>query len=201
MVLAGAMWVADRPKPTERDGTPIEIDADPLQQDLPPLSPEILERGGQRWLMTSLARFVGRGVVLSRRSYRFEREGELAPVDVAIAWGPLVRDRLHEKLSWSQSNRWYWWKYGADFAYPDAFVARHSANIHVIPATENLRRAALALRPGNRVELSGNLVRVENVPGRPPYSWVSSLSREDEGNGSCEVLYLIHLKTGIHVYR
>lgn len=201
MALAGSMWVADRPRPSERDPAPIDVASDPFQRELETGAPQLLKRGSANWRMTPLAEYVGRGVVLSRRGYGLDREGDLAPVDVAIAWGALANGRLYERISWSQSHRWYWWTYGEDFTQGDEFVARHSANIHVIPATDNLKRAALSLHSGDPVELEGRLVRIENAPGQKPYSWVSSLSREDEGNGSCEVLYLTRLKTGANAYR
>ncbi len=202
-VLATAwavMWLGDRPRVNGRDHAPIDLAADPVQENLAGEAPRPFAGGGKKWLMRALADYTGMGIVVSRRSYRYERNGGLAPVDVAIAWGDLVNDGLYKQLSWSQSNRWYWWRYGADFTPGDTFVARHSANIHIIPASKNLGRAALALRSGDKVELDGQLVQIEN-PEEPSSSWVSSLSREDQGDGSCEVLFLERLKNGSKVYR
>jgi hypothetical protein len=118
-----------------------------------------------------------------------------------MAWGDLARDGLYKRLSWSQNNRWYWWKSGSDFGHDDTFVVRWSSNTHIIPATRNLERAAMSLKRGRAAELSGDLVRVDAKKGERTYWWVSSMSRTDGGDGSCEVLYLRELKAGGKVFR
>ena len=49
-------------------------------------------------------------------------------------------------------------------------------------------------------ELTGFLVAVHGAKGGQSWDWNSSLSREDRGDGSCEIMYLTRLKTEGRVY-
>mgnify|MGYP003398699190 CR=1 FL=1 len=53
-----------------------------------------------------------------------------------------------------------------------------------------LRDINLNVREGERIALSGQLVRVEGDDG---FRWVSSLSREDTGAGACELIWVEQL--------
>ncbi len=60
---------------------------------------------------------------------------------------------------------------------------------------ERLPNAAVAealsdIRKGQRIRLSGQLVRVDGDNG---FTWSSSLSREDTGNGACELIWVEQL--------
>ena len=45
----------------------------------------------------------------------------------------------------------------------------------------------LSVRPGQILELHGQLIRADGSDG---WHWVSSLSRTDTGDGSCEVVWV-----------
>jgi hypothetical protein len=64
---------------------------------------------------------------------------------------------------------------------------RHSANMHLIPATSTVRDTLLSTRPGNVVTLSGYLVGASRSDG---FTWNSSLTRDDSGKGACELMYV-----------
>ena len=133
-------------------------------------------------------------------SYHFDAMHRLSPCDVAACWGKLVKGKQHARLQWSQSNRWYWWRFGDSFGHGNDWVARWSSNTHIIPANQNLERAAKSLRRGEAAELEGDLVSVEWEQGGRRKWWNTSLIREDEGDGSCEILYLERVRQGGKVY-
>jgi hypothetical protein len=60
----------------------------------------------------------------------------------------------------------------------------------MIPADAQIARQLKALRPGQVIEFSGRLVEVRHSDG---WYWKSSLSREDSGNGACELVLVEHL--------
>lgn len=124
--------------------------------------------------------------ILSREDYRLGREAELSPTDLALGWGPMSDPDVLNHIEVSQSNRWYFWK-ARELPIPRADIVSHSANVHIIPASERVAAELAGLSVGDRVHLSGNLVAVRAEDG---WRWVSSLSRTDTGNGSCEVLLL-----------
>ncbi len=66
-------------------------------------------------------------------------------------------------------------------------IASHSANMHLIPANARVEATLRGLRSGNLVTLRGALVRAEGPNG---FTWVSSLSRADTGDGACELVWV-----------
>jgi hypothetical protein len=59
--------------------------------------------------------------------------------------------------------------------------------MHLIPASSTVRDTLLSTRPGNVVTLSGYLVGASRSDG---FTWNSSLTRDDSGNGACELMYV-----------
>ncbi len=135
---------------------------------------------------TPLADFTLRARVLSRERYRFDRAAELSPVDFVLGWGPMSDTRVLQSLSISQRGRWYFWT-ATHLPIPAGEVSSHSANMHMIPASRVVENKLLAVRPGQLLELQGQLIRADGSDG---WHWVSSLSRLDTGDGSCEVIWV-----------
>lgn len=188
------------PTPTSRDASPIVVSEDPAQEAIEAPQIVTLKRGGTEYRLTPKAHYILRGIVLSRSSYGYDAMAKLAPCDVATCWGKLIKGKQYKQLQWSQSMRWYWWKYGEDFGHDNDWVSRWSSNTHIIPADKNLERAAKSLKKGQAAELEGDLVSVEWTQGGEARGWHSSLSREDKENGSCEILYLRRVKQDGKVY-
>lgn len=139
------------------------------------------------YTITPLARYKVTAVALERERYRFDRGADLAPVDLALGWGPMSVASVINELSITQSGRWYEYRWpGQPPLDPGAIIA-HSANTHCLPSTHELREKLLAIKRHDLVTLEGYLVEVTTADG---YRWRSSLSRTDTGGGSCEVLWL-----------
>jgi hypothetical protein len=136
--------------------------------------------------VSTLAEFSIRAKLLAREDYRVGREADLSPVDFALGWGRMSDESVLGDIEISQSGRWYRWRTDS-FPIPRREIETHSANMHLIPADEAVSEAIGEMRPGQIVELSGYLVRAEADDG---WRWVSSLSREDTGGRSCELVYV-----------
>lgn len=136
--------------------------------------------------LTPLARFEIRARVLGAERYRFDRAARLSPVDLVLGWGPMSDSRVLDAVSIRQGNRWYFWT-AERLPIPSAEISSHSANMHMIPATEWVSRRLTRVKPGQMVHLEGQLVRADSPDG---WHWVSSLSRTDTGDGSCEVVWV-----------
>ena len=128
-------------------------------------------------------------MVLGREDYRFDRGAQLSPTDLALGWGPMADPQVLRGIEIRQSNRWYYWRTD-EFPIPRREIERHSANMHMIPSNAAVASVLNSLKPGARISLSGQLVRVEGDDG---FQWVSSLSREDTGAGACELVWVEHL--------
>src|SRR5512135_2182754 len=111
-LLMACLAMACGPTPTGRDASPIDVGEDPVQANLDASAPLGVRRGGTDYRLIPKAHYVLRGVVVGRTSYHFDAKHALAPCDVAMCWGALVGGRQYAQLKWSQSTRWYWWRYG-----------------------------------------------------------------------------------------
>jgi hypothetical protein len=142
-----------------------------------------LERNGYR--IVPLEAFTLEATVLSTKRYRFDRESNLAPVDLALGWGPMANPAVSRKVAISQGDRWYYWR-ASELPIPRREIEIHSTNVHVIPATPAIEARLTGLRTGDVVRLRGYLVEAQAPDG---WRWRSSLSRQDTGAGACEVVW------------
>jgi hypothetical protein len=137
-----------------------------------------------------LARYRVTAVVLSRERYRFDTEARFAPVDLALGWGAMSVAGALNELKITQSHRWYHYRWLFEPPLAPAEIAAHSANTHCIPATPELRRELLEVKRHELVTLEGYLVEVTGDDG---FRWRSSLTRDDTGGASCELLWVTRL--------
>ncbi len=138
------------------------------------------------YTVTPLARFWIRAKVLSREDYRFDREAELSPVDLALGWGNMSDESVVAQIEISQGGRWYRWS-TKEPPIPVREIETHSANMHLIPADDALKSDIEKVRTGEIVELSGHLVEIKASDG---WRWKSSLTREDTGASACELIWV-----------
>jgi hypothetical protein len=136
-----------------------------------------------------LERFALDARVLGAERYRFGREADLSPIDLALGWGPMSDTAVLAKIEISQSNRFYFWRV-EQFPIPRREIEINSANMHMIPATADVERALSRVRTGSLIRLRGYLVEAVAPDG---WRWRSSLTREDTGNGACELVWVERL--------
>lgn len=134
--------------------------------------------------VTPLASFSIRARVLASKGYYFGREADLSPIDLALGWGRMSDEDVLKDISISQGGRFYYWRVN-NFPIPREEIQSHSANMHMIPADANVRKALQSVRVGNVVRLHGYLVEAKTSDG---WRWKSSLTREDTGGGACELV-------------
>ena len=132
--------------------------------------------------------FEARVLLVSR--YRFDAESALAPYDLGIGWGRMSDTAIIEQLGLAQSARFLTWRWRDAPPIPADEITRSAANVHVIPANAVVARQVAALRAGQRVRAKGVLVEATRPDG---WRWRSSLSRDDGGQGACELMYLAEI--------
>jgi len=136
--------------------------------------------------ITALAQFNLEARVLSKERYWFGREADLSPVDLALGWGPMSDQNVLDHLNISQGGRRYsWW--GRPLPLPAEKIYAHSANMHILPANEDIENLLDQICSGDIVTLRGYLVAIQAGDG---WNWRSSLSRTDRGDGACEVVWV-----------
>ena len=133
------------------------------------------------------AAFTIRARVLSRERYWLGTEADLSPIDLALGWREMSDQENLDRIRIRQSGRWYFTRYEFPAPLSDHQIIQNSSNMHMIPADGYVRSRLLDLREGALVTLKGQLVNVEHPSG---FKWFTSLSREDTGNGACEIVYV-----------
>jgi len=124
--------------------------------------------------------------VLRTKRY-YGNGGDLVPYDVALAWGPMSDQRVLDRLKISQTNRFFFYRWEDEPPISLEAMERHAANVHVISADKTVAKAVSSLRSGQIVTMKGYLVNVSRADG---FHWNSSLTRDDSGNGACEIFYV-----------
>jgi hypothetical protein len=150
-----------------------------------------LSRQRNGYQIALLASFDIRARVIGAERYRFDRGATLSPVDLALGWGPMSDSDVLKQLSVSQGGRFYSWR-AKSYPVPRTVIETHSANMHMIPANDDIERRLKSIRAGNLVRIKGYLVEVINKDG---FRWQSSLTRSDTGAGSCELVWVESLET------
>jgi len=163
-------------------GPGVHAAGDPLQENLD--SAESFDLKGYR--ITPLAEFKIRAKVLSREDYSMDDGAELSPIDLALGWGRMSDEQVLEDIQISQSGRWYRWQ-SSRLPIPRNEISTHSANMHLVPADALVGDDLDIIREGQVVELTGQLIRADRDDG---WHWVSSLTRNDTGARSCELVYV-----------
>lgn len=146
--------------------------------------PAELHKAG--YTIAPLATFDITARVLSDEHYSFGRESDLSPVDLALGWGAMSDSAVLNKITISQSGRFYYWQVD-DFPIPREEIETHSANMHMIPATREVQDTLEKIRPGQVVTIHGYLIEAKASDG---WHWRSSLTRNDTGGGACEVVWV-----------
>jgi hypothetical protein len=153
----------------------------------PPLQEAVSD--GPTWelgdvAVRALARFEVDARVLSVERYRFGREAELSPLDLALGWGPMSANAVLDTLDISQGGRFLYWS-SSEPMIDTGEITRHSANMHMVPLDAATRATLLEARRGSIVHLKGWLIEAR---GKDGWKWRSSLSRSDTGAGACELV-------------
>jgi hypothetical protein len=194
--LVAVVW-RGRPSGERLQGANAAIDwsLEPKQGETDRAAFELPTRKGPA-TVTPRASYDIAAVAKSSERYWFDPPALVSPLDVVLAWGDVPRPAYDDKLDYSQSWRFFFWRTD-DLALDAGYVIAHTANTHLIPANRNVRRALLAIDRGDEVRLRGLLVDVAT----PDFRWPTSLIRTDHGDEGCEILYVESAQIGERVYR
>lgn len=182
LLFAGWLWFGESRAISHPPG--VLVAHAPFQDAVGRL-PKLAKRGYE---IEPLARFSIEARVLRAEQYRLDRGAELAPVDLALGWGAMSDTAVLEKLKITQGMRFYHWApVEGTLPIPRWVIETHSANMHMIPADESVARVLKDARRGSIVKISGYLIEASAPDG---FRWRSSLTRDDTGNGACELIWV-----------
>lgn len=132
--------------------------------------------------------------VVSVYQYTTDATSPWSPLDFAVTWGPIASIDESKSLGTTQSGRYYHWSLGRNSTQSVQTISRHSANIHLIPATPEIAERLNNIRAGEIVTMKGHLVNLRAPNG---IRWNTSLSRTDTGGGACEILYVEYVEASL----
>lgn len=166
----------------------ILIPDDPLQTEITPNDGPFTVG---KFHLKPLAHFALDARVLHRKTYDNDRQAALAPIDLAVGWGPMSDQAILDQLQISQSRRFFWYEWAHQPPLDPEEIISHATNLHLIPANRGIEAACKSLRAGELIHLRGLLVE---ATGPEIGTWRSSLTRKDSGNGACELVWVEELR-------
>ena len=164
---------------------PIYLD-DPIQNDIPDKDILYTTKDGDVVGITLMASYEANCCVKGTKNYYSDGASVVSPKDFILAWGMLNKKDVDKQIRYSQSNRWYFYRYSNDTLVSGDYISKHSANTHIIPADEEILKKIKKIKKNDYIHIEGYLALVHFNNGE----WKSSLTRNDTGNGSCEILYV-----------
>lgn len=181
LVLLVVAWYLFEYEPKTELGPGVKAPRQPQQQSI--RGAKSFQHNGYE--ITPLAEFDIEAKVLAKKTYLLGRESELSPVDFAMGWGVMSDEAVLKEIKISQSNRFYWWR-TETFPVKRREIETSSANMHIVPANANVKSLLKNVQVGQIVHLKGKLIKVQAKDG---WHWRSSLTRDDTGNGACELIW------------
>jgi hypothetical protein len=177
----------------------IDISPDPVQIANPDTLIPPIYLAGYKYTILPQAGYNMSAMVVSTRRYRRGYMSKLSPYDYATIWGKMPEYLPYIKFDQIVRFCLFNTKHAELVDIP--YVLTHMTNNHLIPATPNLRSALSKARKKDLVIIDGYLVNVVALDKKNNISnWNSSLSRQDTGNGACEIIYVTRLRLNDRVY-
>ncbi len=139
-------------------------------------------------------------LILSRKNYYFDFETKVMPTDLALGWEDMADKEQNQGIKVTQSSRWYYFNYDKSATLAGKYMATHSSNHHIVPASDSIKKAIGRSKKGQMVLLSGYLVDI-TTEGSQDFDRVSSTTRNDTGAGSCEIMYVAEAQIDDKVYK
>lgn len=165
----------------------------------------LIERFGVDIKITKIASYDITGKVEAIKDYssnffsnflNFEAENMtnyISPRDLTLSWGKIALDENSSSIKADQnylnSERVVWYTYTDDLKkkYGEEYILSHISNNHVVTLNKDLERILKKVKQSDIVRIKGYLIEVNCSNG---IKWgPSSLTRDDHGLHSCEILY------------
>jgi hypothetical protein len=190
-----------KPEPTAVEHGEIDTSQNPIQAPANPEDIITLEIEDGVFELKPKAKYKASVMVMSKKSYSHGWPGKIAPIDLALAWGKLTEPQYDKHIDYSQSDRWYYFQYDSESPLTGGYIGDHSANNHIIPATENVRKALKSIKKKQKVVLEGYLVYLKGTYKGGEVFWNTSLTRKDHGDNACELFFVEKVRIGNNVYQ
>lgn len=139
--------------------------------------------------LTPRARYRTRAWVVAKDQDFDDDAADVLTLDLGLAWGPVASPDLLRSISFHLDTRYLSLRWREVLPLDGPTIMRHVSNHHLVISDAAVRAYLDHVQVGDLVTLEGQLVDValDGTSGRVVRS---SLSRDDLGNGACEVLWV-----------
>lgn len=174
--------------------TPAELRQAPIQTDNDLPEPFEVTRKGVTYVVTPYFNYELWGMVVSLHdassfldiSHKAWNDN-INIRDFCVLWGRNLETGAYKRMRFHNRD------FTCYYSYPDAetgelFAGDCFSNNHILPADSAVTDAARRARRGDSIHFKGWLVSY-GIKGSP-YKRMTSTSRNDTGNGACEVVYV-----------
>jgi hypothetical protein len=190
--IALSYWLQTRPIPTYKIDP--QIAQIPVQESIDKTEPFRIEYQGHVYDVQPVADYELWGLVVSHNDISsisdiYHDETSLDTRDLCVIWGENVTHDGFHQVDF-RSGPWtcyFQYQYGVRFNHD------HLSNNHLITDDNWIREQLNKIRIGDQIVLRGQLVNYRDQ-AMPEFWRKSSLTREDAGNGACEVLFVKELQ-------
>lgn len=152
---------------------------------------------GKEILLTYLATYEISGLVVKTDSY-YGKDiySQLAPKDVSMVWGFLLKEENLSKIHFSRIVDRFIMYNIKDSKWLESVggmkkVSECISNNHLIPSDKNVEKLIKKIKQNEYVKIEGYLVSAKEIDGK--FKATSSQSRTDDGNGACELIYVTNV--------
>lgn len=194
LLILVALLSYGRPLPAPHDILPEIARGAPTQENLSSAESRTLVVSEYAYTIVPKAAYTIDGLVVSlHKSDSFldvtHEHDPLNTIDLCVVWGPNITTNGYRKVSYKSGDFTCFYKWTTEEDPP--FSGQFLANNHLVPATGAIAAFIQDIEIGDQVRLSGKLadytVAKDGITlGRRN----TSLTREDTGNGACEIIYL-----------
>jgi hypothetical protein len=182
-----------------------ELQYEPVQTPVS-MAPFTIQKKGVTYTLTPLYSYDLVGMVVT-----FHKSDDLSDLshaewkdwinieDVCVLWGSNLLNNYYKKVEFSSGN-WTCFFHTNDRETYDAFNLQAISNSHLLTTDPRISKTIRSARRGDQIRLKGYLVNytIDNGGSRN-----TSISRQDIGQGACEVVYVTDfqiLKKGSPVF-
>ena len=112
--------------------------------------------------------------------------------DVCVVWGEDITNGSYRKVKFSSGEFTCSFSWSGVITPP--FNPEKASNNHLIPATSTIASQIRTIYVGDQIRMTGLLVDYKvTKDGHDIFTRRTSLTRDDTGNGACEILYVTAL--------
>ncbi|MDD4004658.1 MAG: hypothetical protein PHW69_05575 [Elusimicrobiaceae bacterium] len=166
----------------EAAGVPVQTELDGNAR------PVRCSAGGYEWEMTPLYNYEATAFVFGVSHNALSGQKGLVPADLGLLWGDNARHKYYRNVKLRVMLN----HYSVSWKGKRLFNMHAAANTHCATCDSATAAKLRAVAPGDQIRIRGRLInaKIFKEGSATPMTWNTSVTRNDTGEGSCELLYV-----------